>query len=138
MAESAVHMGYVSLIKEYVEKVLPEIEHFHILVDSPTSMEKPPHVFNNYVPDLYYNHREQLIIGEAKTDDDFDRPHSLDQYLSYLQECSRFSGDSVLIVSGSWRISAALSNLLRNMKKKASLSVKVIILNELGLFNSHM
>lgn len=137
MAESAIHMGYVSLIKEYVESILPEIEHFHILVDSPTSMEKPPHVINNYVPDLYYNHGEQLIIGEAKTDEDFDRPHSLDQYLSYLQECSRFPGDSVLILSGSWRISASISNLLRIMKKKADISVKVIVLNELGCFNTH-
>ena len=41
-----------------------------------------------FVPDLYYKYNGLLIIGEAKTDSDFEREHSLQQYISYLKTLS--------------------------------------------------
>ncbi len=134
MAESAVHMGYVTRIQGYVRSLLPEQEYVHILVDSPYENDTPPHVINNFRPDLYYCHNDYLIIGEAKTDDDFNRPHSLEQYLSYLNECKSFRGTSLLILSGSWRISPSFANLMRNMQIQNSLHVRVVILNEMGVY----
>ncbi|MBR2396981.1 MAG: hypothetical protein IKB00_10315 [Bacteroidaceae bacterium] len=137
MAESAEHMKYVSLIKEYAKSLLPSQEHIHMIADTPFERETPPHVENNYRPDFYYCHNFQLIIGEAKTDDDFNRQHSLDQYLSYLQECQRFLGDSTLILSGSWRISASFANLIRNLQRQNDIKVHVVIINELGLYREY-
>lgn len=134
MAESAAHMEYVKIIQGYVRSMLPECEYLHVFVDSPYEKETPPHVINNFRPDLYYCHNDHLILGEAKTDDDFDRPHSIEQYLSYLHECHSFQGDSLLILSGSWRISASFANLLRNMQAQNYLHARVVILNEMGVY----
>lgn len=134
MAESAEHMAYVTGIQEYVKTILPECEHLHVFVDSPYEKETPPHVINNFRPDVYYCHNDFLIIGEAKTDDDFNRPHSIEQYLSYLNECHSFRGTSLLILSGSWRISPSFANLMRNMQNRNSLRVRVVILNEMGVY----
>ena len=134
MAESASHMEYVTTIRRQVRSMLPECEYLHVFVDSPYEKETPPHVINNFRPDLYYCHNDHLIIGEAKTDDDFNRPHSIEQYLSYLQECHSFQGDSLLILSGSWRISASFANLMRNMQAQNNLHVRVMILNEMGVY----
>lgn len=136
MAESEDHMTYVTLIKEYAKKILPECEHMHMLTDSPYEKETPPHVLNNFRPDFYYCHNDQLIIGEAKTDDDYNRQHSLDQYLSYLLECQKFKGLSTLILSGSWRISASYANLVRNIQKQHELDVHVVIINEMGPYKN--
>ena len=134
MAESAAHMEYVRIIQGHVRSMLPECENIHVLVDSPYVKETPPHIINNFRPDLYYCHNDHLIIGEAKTDDDFNRPHSIEQYLSYLRECHSFLGDSLLILSGSWRISASFANLMRNMQAQNNLHVQVMILNEMGVY----
>lgn len=134
MAESAVHMAYVKSIQGYVQSLLPECEYIHVLVDSPYEQETPPHVINNFRPDLYYCHNDCLIIGEAKTDDDFNRPHSLEQYISYLTECQSFRGNSLLILSGSWRISPSFANLMRNMQFQNNMHVRVVILNEMGVY----
>lgn len=136
MAESAVHIEYVNKLGLYVKSRLEFNEHIHILLDTPFSTEFPPHVINNFRPDLYYNHNNVLIIGEAKTDDDFDRPHSISQYTSYLEECSLFPGDSILVLSCSWKVAPAMANLIRNIKRCGSYSTSVVILNELGPFRS--
>lgn len=134
MAESAVHMGYVTMLGEFVQNRLSDCEHIHILMDKPDSTETPPHVVNGYRPDLYYRHNDTVIIGEAKTDEDFDRPHSIEQYKSYLQECANCPGEATLILAGSWRISPAYANLLRLLKRQLSSSVTVMVINEMGLF----
>ena len=133
MAESAAHMGYVTMIHSFLKMRLPQEEHVHILVDSPYSAENPPHVVNNFRPDVFYKHSGLFIIGEAKTDDDFCRPHSVDQYRSYLQECEPQKEHALIILSGSWRITASFCNLIRNIKKEGNYNTKVIILNEMGI-----
>lgn len=133
MAESAAHMGYVTMISNFLrESVLPQEDHIHILVDSPYSSENPPYVINNFRPDIYFDHSGRLIIGEAKTDDDFNRPHSLEQYRSYFLECEPRHEHALIVLSGSWRISAAYCNLIRNIKRQGDFHTRVIILNEMG------
>ena len=134
MAESAVHMEYVKQLWDYVKGMLTSDEHVHILVDTPSSSYLPPAVVNNYRPDLYYNHDLYLIIGEAKTDEDFDRPHSVSQYKAYFDECQSFMGMSIVVFSCSWRVSSSFANLVRNIRRLGSYRTKVYIINELGLF----
>jgi hypothetical protein len=134
MAESSAHMVYVSMLGEFVKNRLPEQEHIHILIDSPSSNDYPPQVINNFRPDLYYLHDNTLVIGEAKTDADFDRPHSIEQYKSYLKECKSFSGTAYVVFAGSCRISAGFANLIRHIRRDESLTTRAIIINELGVF----
>ena len=35
-----------------------------------------------YVPDLYYKYNDLIIIGEAKTENDLERVHSINQFES--------------------------------------------------------
>jgi len=136
MAESAAHIEYVYKLGTYVKDMLSSNEHVHILMDTPSSTDFPPHVVNNFRPDLYYNHNNRLIIGEAKTDDDFDRPHSIAQYKSYMEECKIFNGGAMIIFSCSWKVAPAFANLVRNIRRSGSYDVKVSIINELGLFRT--
>lgn len=136
MAESAAHIEFVSNLGDYVKGMLSLNEHVHVLIDTPSSIDFPPHVINNYRPDLYYNHDDTLIIGEAKTDEDFDRPHSIAQYRSYMKECEMFSGRAIIILSCSWRVSPAFANLIRNIRRSGSYNTQVRIINELGLYRT--
>ena len=134
MAESYEHMAYVNSLQEYVKMLLPESEYLYVRVDSPYEIETPPQIINNFRPDVYYCHNDFLIIGEAKTDDDFCRSHSLEQYRSYLTECNNYNGKSLLVLSGSWRISPAFANLIRNLQMQNGIHCRVVIINELGVY----
>lgn len=134
MAESAEHINYVIMISNYVKELLPVNEHPFIMTDSPNEVAGTPPVAGNYRPDVYYQNNGLLIIGEAKTDPDFDRQHSINQYKSYFEECDYFAGMAMLVVGGSWRISAALANMLRNIKRQYGYRAKAIVINNLGQY----
>ena len=129
-------MSYVDRLGTYVKGMLSTNEHVHILIDTPSSTEFPPSVINNYRPDLYYNHDGKLIIGEAKTDDDFNRPHSVAQYESYMEECRMCPCDAMIVFSCSWAVAPAFANLIRNIRRVGNYNTKVVIINELGLFRT--
>ena len=73
-----------------------------------------------------------MIIGEAKTINDFDRTHSRDQYDAYIKECKNFFGKSTLVVSVPWQIVATAKNYFRRLKKVFDADIQIIIINELG------
>ena len=112
---------------------MPPVQPEYILVDLPDSVYKPPRLTNNYHPDIYYNHNNTLIIGEAKTINDIDNIHSRSQYISYLQECQKFQGKSYLIVCSSWTVSMMFKNLLKYIKRMNNFTTTVIVLSEVGI-----
>ena len=85
MSESIEHMNLVKDIVEYVKEKLPECVHGLIEIDDCIA-QKPPKI-NGFIPDVYFNWKEQLIIGEAKTLADFERKHSREQFMTYLEAC---------------------------------------------------
>lgn len=105
----------------------------YILVDLPNSTYKPPKLTNNYHPDIYYNHNNTLVIGEAKTVNDIDNTHSRNQYISYLQECQNFQGQAYLIVCSSWTMSIMFKNLLKYIKRLNNFKTTIIVLSEVGI-----
>ncbi len=44
-----------------------------------------------YVPDLYYKYNDLIIIGEAKTENDLERVHSINQFESYINHLENYS-----------------------------------------------
>ena len=133
MAESSTHMQYVSILFEFVKHIVPQNNSSLILIDTPNSLEVPNSVIDGFRPDLSYKMGHFLIIGEAKTDDDVERRHSLNQYYSYLKEAEEFDGDSIVVFCVSWKMFSTLKNHLRALKKMHSFNrTKVIVLNNKG------
>lgn len=133
MAESSIHISFVERIYEEVKKVVPEGSHILIDIDHPDSSASTPKLLNGFKPDLYYCYKNLLIIGEAKTDFDVDRPHSLNQYNSYYEEAYVFEGQSLLFFCVSWKMFATMKNIMRSIRrKKISSRIRIFVMNDLG------
>ena len=131
MSESRNHVELVAVAVEYIKTIVAPDLHAIIQYDSADS-SRPIKVIGNFIPDVYYWHADHLIIGEAKTINDFDRPHSRDQYDAYIKECKNFFGRSTLVVSVPWQMVATAKNYFRRMKKRHATDTQIIIINELG------
>lgn len=131
MSESRNHIELVAVAVEYIKTIVAPELHAIIQYDSADS-SRPTKVIGNFIPDVYYWHADHLIIGEAKTINDFDRPHSRDQYDAYIKECKNFFGRSTLVVSVPWQMVASAKNYFRRLKKEHATDVQIIIINELG------
>ena len=131
MSESRNHVELVVVAVEYIKSIVEPDLHTIIQCDSADS-PRPTRVIGNYIPDVYFWHKDQLIIGEAKTLNDFDRPHSQDQYNAYIKECEGFYGRATLVVSVPWQMVATAKNYFRRLKKSLDASMPIIIINELG------
>ena len=133
MAESNQHILLVNNIVSYIKQNVQDIIASLLLVDLPDSVYKPQSVFNGFIPDVYYNFKEKLIIGEAKTDNDVERIHSLNQYEAYFTEAFNFDGDSIIVFSVTWRMYGTIKNIIRLTKKKNNFDkIKVIVINNKG------
>ena len=131
MSESRAHIELVAIAVDYVKTLVSPELHAIIQYDSADST-RPTKVIGNYIPDVYFWNREQLIIGEAKTINDFDRPHSCAQYDAYIKECKTFFGKSTLVISVPWQIVVTAKNYFRRMKRDLEADVSIVIINELG------
>lgn len=125
-------MDFVNLMEQRVLQMIPSEQGGFVYVDKPDSTYKPPLV-GNFRPDLYFCADNKLIIGEAKTVEDFERPHSKEQYKIYLQECQSYKGDALLILCSSWVVSFSYKTLIKSIKRQYSFDTKVLIISEEGI-----
>lgn len=131
MSESRTHVELVAVAVNYIKTIVsPDLQAI-IQYDSADS-SRPSKVIGNYIPDVYFWHSDQLIIGEAKTINDFERPHSRDQYNAYIKECKRFFGHATLVISVPWQMVATAKNYFRRLKKDFDTDMPIIVINELG------
>lgn len=133
MSESREHIDLVAVAVKYIKTIVEANLHSIIQYDSADS-SRPTKVIGNYIPDVYYWHSDQLIIGEAKTINDFDRPHSRDQYVAYIKECKNFCGCAILVVSVPWQLVATAKNYFRRLKTNYNAHIAIIIINEFGKY----
>ena len=131
MSESIEHVCLVKLVYDYIKSIVPEDLNALIECDDATS-NKPSRVIGNYIPDVYYCFNELLIIGEAKTYKDYERPHSYSQYKSYVEECTHFNGKSIIVICVPWQHVNSAKNHFRVLKRKHNCNADVIIINEIG------
>lgn len=133
MAESIDHFRLVERICEFTKQIIPRGNSVLMFSDSPDSKNKPPKVINGYIPDVYYNFDGLMVIGEAKTDNDIEREHSLSQYKSYLKEASLFSKKSLIIIGVSWKSFSTIKNIFRVLIKDIDKEhIEIFIINNLG------
>lgn len=131
MGESKTHMDLVKLIHEFSISIVPENFHCFISLDSPIT-KKPKDVIENFIPDLYYSYNNLLIIGEAKTLNDFDTKHSKAQYDAYLKKCDLFEGKAVFVVAVPWELVSTAKNYFRLVKQKNNTFTKIVVIDEMG------
>lgn len=118
MSESAQHQKLVMEIIEYVEALVGQDKKCFITSDAADGMSISPLTAEGFRPDVYYQYDDVLIIGEAKTSADVGRPHSQQQYDSYIRKCSLFEGKAYFIAAVYWADKAQLHNILRRIRRK--------------------
>ena len=135
--ESNKHHSLVKKIYDYVvlnesvEKRLIKSDIFEI----EGNVDRMP---EGYVPDLLYNYEDIVIIGEAKTDADLDREHSLRQYNSYINYMKNYiknGAKCTFIIAVPWEASIAAARILR--KIIGNENIKLIVINEAGVYRKY-
>lgn len=133
MSESDVHIKLVHLMLTYI-KTKYGIVSGYVFTDLPESKHKPP-IFDNSRPDLYIINEDLLIIGEAKTECDWDKRHSHDQYRTYMNECFRSDIRPILLVAVPWRVEKSLrSRLMHMFEVKHYAKVEIIVISDMVRF----
>lgn len=131
MSESLEHQNYVKMIVEYVKSVIPEDTEGKICADL-ADFESPYLVYDTFIPDVMYSYNNMLIIGEAKTLEDFKREHSKNQYLAYVKECINYPGQAMIVIAIPWELFVTAKNHFRLLKKKLDKQVDVVIISSNG------
>ncbi len=111
-------MTYVRNIVEYISTmpfVMPEL----IESDLPEYSTRTTQALNRYYPDVYYCDNSSIIIGEAKTDNDIYKPHTMSQLDAYISHLGIFKLRRHLILSGSFYAFPELKNLIIRKKRVA-------------------
>lgn len=129
--ESKAHINLVGIIAEYIKGIVPEAGHPLIYMDT-SGNSNAVKVIGNYIPDVYYNCGDRLIIGEAKTINDFERQHSKEQFEAYMSEFLLFQGKCTLVVGVPWQLTMTAKNYFVRLRRKMGVDVEVIIINEMS------
>lgn len=129
--ESQAHVELVNIAAEYIKSIIPEEYHIFMCTDTMGSNDAIK-VIGNYIPDVYYCYNNQLVIGEAKTLNDFDRLHSKEQFIAYMNEFLIFQGKTTLVVSVPWQLVLTAKNYFIRLRREMQVDANVVILNEIG------
>lgn len=129
--ESQAHINLVNITAEYIKNIVPEDGHPLIYMDT-SGNNNAVRVIGNYIPDVYYNHGGKLVIGEAKTINDFERQHSKEQFEAYMNEFLLFQGECTLVVGVPWQLVITAKNYFMRLRRQMGVDVNVIIINEMS------
>lgn len=120
------------MIVNFVQTLVPSDYCNLVRADLP-EFEKPSLAYDSYIPDVTFSYKGQLIIGEAKTFEDFNRDHSRNQYEAYIRECMKHPGESTIVIAIPWQLFITAKNHFVLLKRKYSADVKVLVISENGL-----
>lgn len=129
--ESQAHIELVNIAVEYIKTIVPPEYHAFISIDT-AGNNSAVKVIGNYIPDVYYCYHNQLVIGEAKTLNDFDKLHSKKQFIAYMNEFLAFQGETTLVVSVPWQIVFTAKNFFKRLRREMQVDANVVILNEIN------
>lgn len=130
MGESINHIKLVEIVHETAKEIIPDIYWKFIQLDAPESSNTPPILYQKHRPDLFFNYKKLMVIGEAKTGYDIERNHSQNQYNCYMRTCCNFNGEAIFILGVPWNEFPSAKNLLRKIKKQNDFSCNIKIVND--------
>ena len=127
MGESQAHINLVHKLRDYVSACYLHNDDGRILIDLPTSNTySQTFIIDGHRPDLFVKTGcNKIIIGEAKTQDDLEREHSISQYITFLKYCSKYDS-SIFILAVPWDLTISARNLLNKITNDENI-VKVDI-----------
>lgn len=128
MSESSKHVELIKIIKQFVEEK-EDIEKAFLRCDLMNEY-KTESLINGYRPDLFYKYKGKVIIGEAKTKNDIDRKHSIEQYKSFLEYCNLNGENAKYIISVPWTETIYAKKILKRLKIKFNYDIKILVLND--------
>ena len=129
--ESREHHQLVKILYNYVSSIA-SIESSLIESDIYEINGNVTHMAEGFVPDLYYNHNNITIIGEAKTEIDLEKEHSINQYKSYINHLDnkiKEGNKCILVMSVPWGTSVSAFKLLKRLINN---NIILVVINELG------
>jgi len=132
MGESRAHMELVLTVERYIRARLPSDAQSRVCVDTPDTGTTPA-VCGGFHPDVYVRTSERLLLGEAKTERDFKRPHSISQLKAYFEECRQFGGSAEIVVAVPWLVVRSALNFFRRVSESTPTdNVVIAVLDERG------
>lgn len=133
MPESEEHSNLVSILRSYIADRFCEGQGERVLTDSVSSESRTrPPSFEGYVPDAYVllNEQGRVVIGEAKSMRDLEKPHTDAQITAFLRRCGMAEG-SAFILAVPWPLERLAKSLLTNLRVREKLPhVETVILSE--------
>ena len=129
--ESHAHINLVKIAYNYLTNLVPDENIGLIQVDTSGNCSAV-RVIGNFVPDLYYECDGLLVIGEAKTEADFDKKHSRAQFNAYIQQCKLHEGRAIFIISVPWQLLITAKNYFRLKRKQVDINFEIVVLDEQG------
>ena len=131
MSESQNHIALVQVAYNYIKEEVHDSCWCLIECDSATT-GRPLKVINGFIPDVYYCYQGKIVIGEAKTEADFDRRHSQEQYHSYMVEMLSYGENATMVIAVPWNCVMTAKNYFRRLKGALGYQGRIIVLNEIG------
>jgi len=134
VSESAAHATLVRLLTNWVADSFLDGDRGGILVDTSfrPPQRKPPIVYG-FSPDVYLTTctRYQIVIGEAKTAQDVECMHTINQVEAFLRKCAEYQ-TSLFVFAVPWhRVGLALSILNYCRRRTGSEKVDTLVLEKL-------
>lgn len=130
MSESFQHQKLVESIVDYSKSIIPNDCFSLIQVDLPDFNGRPSMINEEYIPDVYYRYNQLIVIGEAKTINDFKTDHSRNQYISYFRELKQFVGEKYFVVAVPWELFVTAKNYFRRLRNSIEVDAKIIVITE--------
>ena len=115
------HMEYVERMVKYAETIPQQFASSMMNADLASYGHRTPKVVDGFYPDLYYYDLHCVIIGEAKTTDDVDKEHTMNQLDSYIKEIRTYNCEKHIILCSSIIAFAQIHNMVVRKKRKESI-----------------
>lgn len=133
MPESEEHLDLVTLLHSYIANRFCEGHGERVYTDSvgSESRTRPPPI-EGYVPDAYVllNEQGRVVIGEAKSMRDLEKPRTEAQVRAFLRRCGKAEG-SAFILAVPWPLEILARSLLTTFRAREELPyVETVVLSE--------
>ena len=106
-------------------ELLPPEDRSRMFIDIPenSSQKKPPKLYD-FIPDIFVSNTNHYayIIGEAKTAEDIDNDHTMEQLTAFLRKCSEVD-KSLLVLAVPWHQVRLTASVVKYCKRKAGLDL---------------
>ncbi len=120
--ESLTHMSFVKKIADYVVTIPIDFTRNLLCAELPGEYNRCPQIIGRSIPDVYYNDSNCVILGEAKTDNDIDRDHTLIQLNDYINEVRTYDAERNIVLCTSIIGFSRMKNIIVTKKMQEDLN----------------